>query len=156
MWKEVISIEDMKEVALLRYIVGCSVNPTALSIKSAIEKKPDCHYYHYKSDTIELVLAFKQMEDHIFVLAYTFKAEIKDYPKAIRLMALKSLEYLKERDCKKFIAGFGLKDETAVNFYNKGLAKIGFSEVMNMCKPIYENIGLSFTIEDKRIIIEEV
>ena len=92
MWKEVITIDDMVDVALLRSNFGCAVNPTHLDIKSAIEKKPDCHYYHYKSDKIELIKGFKQMPDYIFILAFTIKADIKDYPKALEIMTEKSKE----------------------------------------------------------------
>jgi hypothetical protein len=151
MWKEVITLEDIVDVALLRFESGCSVNPTALDIKSAIEKKIDCHYYHYKSDTIELVKGLKKMPDHIFILAYTIKADINDYPEALRLMAEKSKEYLQSRDIKKLVIGFGSANETTVNFYNKGIAKLGLTEVVNIAKPIYESLGFKFTYSDKSI-----
>lgn len=154
MWKEIITIKDMEEVALLRSNWGCEVNPDIASIKSAIEKKPDCHYYHYKSDKIELVLAFKYMVDHHYILAYTYKADLEDYPEACRLMAEKSKEYLSTRKIKKLVIGFGFKDETSVNFYNKGVGKIGLNEAIKLGKPIYEELGFKFSYEDKQIIME--
>ena len=154
MWKEIITEKDMKEVALLRSNWGCEVNPDILSIKSAIEKKLDCHYYHYKSDKIELVKGFKLMPDHIFILAYTIKADIKDYPKALRLMAEKSKWYLKDRKIKKLVIGFGKADITEIHFYNKGIEKLGLNETVALAKPIYEELGFKFTYTDRRIIVE--
>lgn len=154
MWKEVISFEDMEEVALLRNKSGCAVNRTALAIKSAIEKKPDCHYYHYKSDKIELVLGYKQMPDHIYVLAYTIKADVKDYPEAFRIMSIKAKEYIKNRECKRFIIGFGRKDISSVEFYNKGVSKVGFVECFKMAKIEHEKIGFTLEFKDNQIVVE--
>jgi len=154
MWKEVLTIKDIEEATLVRLTHGCEVNNTPTKIKSAIEKKPDCHYYHYKSKKIELVKGFKDMGDHIFILSYTIKANLKDYPEAIRLMAEKSKWYLKDRKIKKLIIGFGSKDITAIHFYNKGIKKLGLTETIALAKPIYEELGFTLKYEDKQIVVE--
>ena len=154
MWKEVISIKDMEEVAVKRTEFGCAQNLTIDMVKNAIERKVDCHFYIYKSDTIELVKGFKDMGDHIYIISYSIKADIKDYPEALKLMAEKSKEYLKDRKLKKMIIGFGSQDETQVNFYNKGIQKLGLSEVIKLAKIEYEKLGFKLDYLDKQIICE--
>ena len=156
MWREIITYKDMEKIALLRNDFGCVRNYTADLIKGAIERKTDCHFYYYESDTIELIKGYKLMGDYISIITFTIKADVKDYPKALRLMAEKSKEYLESREIKKMIIGFGSKDETSVNFHNIGIGKMGFAEVVKIAKIEYEKLGFKLTFDNKQLIAELV
>jgi len=155
MWREVISLEDMEDVASKRKAFGCAADRlTGDMIKRSIKRKTDCHFYIYKSDKIELVKGFKDMGDHIYIISYSIKADVKDYPEALRLMAEKSKWYLKDRSLKKLVIGFGSKDQADVNFYNKGIGKWGLTEVIKLAKVEYEKLGFTLKYLDKQIVCE--
>ena len=155
MWREIITDADTNLVASKRNEFGCAAGKlTGEMVRSTIIQKKDCHYYYYKSNTIELIKGFWDKGDHIYIMAFSIKADIKDYPKALELMAKKSKEYLSSRKIKVLVIGFGSADESSVNFYNKGISKIGLIEVVKIAKPIYEKAGFKFKLEDKKIRVE--
>lgn len=156
MWKEIIDIEDFNEIAILRNDFGCVRNTTGLAYMHNIQNKIDCHYYYYKSNKIELIKGYKQTDNVIVSIAFTIKADVKDYPEAIRLMVKHTIEYIKERNIKTYILSFGSKNESQVNFYNVGVGKIGMGEIVKIGKTIYEEFGFKLTYADNQIICELV
>lgn len=156
MWREIITYEDMEKIALLRNEFGCVRNSTADMIQGVINRKVDCHFFYYEADTIELIKGYKMMDGYISIIAFTIKAKVDDYPEAIRLMAEKTKEYIQSRDIKKTVISFGSADEEQVNFYNKGVGKIGFSEIVAICKQEYEKLGFKITFVEKQVICELV
>jgi len=155
MWKEVLTYEDMKKVAFLKTDFGCAVNFTPEIVKSIIEKKIDCHFYYYKSDKIELLKGYREKDGIINLIAYTLKADIKDYHEAIRLMGEHAKEYIKNRKIKKLIIYFGSEDEEQMNTANIGVGKIGFGEFVKIVKEEYKKVGFK-TIFDKKQITNEL
>jgi len=151
MWKELITLEDFNDMAFLRSIYGCAQNIGGQLYIDNIKRKIDCHYYKYTSDTIELLKGYAQFGDVIKLITYTIKAEIKDYPEALRLMAEHTKEYLKERKIKTLVIDYGYEDETQMNLANVGVAKIGFIEFMKIVKEEYEKIGFKTTFDKKQV-----
>lgn len=154
MWKEIITDKDISTIVSLRNSFGCTSDFSKDLFKSIREIKKDCHYYYYKSDTIELIKGFCEIKEHIFVLAYTIKANIKDYSKAFELMAKKTKEYIKNRKFKTVVIEFGSENKTSVNLYNKGIGLIGLDECIKLAIPEYEKEGFKLQYNDKQIIVE--
>jgi len=155
MWKEVITYNDMEKVAFFKTDFGCAIDYTTDLVKSILEKKPDCHFYYYKSDKMELLKAYREKNGLINVIAYTVKADIKDYPEAIRLMAEHAKEYIKNRYIKKLIIYYGSDDEEQMNKANIGVGKIGFGEFVKIVIEEYKKVGFK-TIFDKKQITNEL
>jgi len=155
MWREVLTYEDMEKVAFLKTDFGCALNYTADLVKNIIERKTDCHFYHYKSDKMELLKGYREKNGLINLIAYTLKADIKDYPEAIRLMGEHAKEYIKNREIKKLIIYFGSEDEEQMNTANIGVGKIGFSEFMKIVIEEYGKLGFK-TIFDKKQVTNEL
>lgn len=151
MWKEIIDIDGFNELASLREEFGCAANIGGTVYLGNIENKIDCHYYQYKSDTIELIKGYKQLDNEIHLIAYTIKAKIKDYPEALKLMAEHAKKYISTRKIKTLVLNYGFKDEEQMNNANIGVGKIGFSELMKIVKEKYEEIGFKTTFYEKQV-----
>ena len=151
---EVISLEEKEAYADLRNIYGCTQSFSVKKIDNMKECKPDCHFYKYKSDRIELAIGFLLREDYYWISAYTLKAEVEDYPEALRLMAEKKKEFVSNREIKKMIMSFGYEDEAQLNLYNKGVGKLGVVKVIELAKPEYRKVGINISFNPKQIIFE--
>lgn len=154
MWKEIIDIDGFNKLAELRSKFGCAKNIGGEIYLHNIENKIDCHYYQYKSDNIELIKGYKQLGEEIHIITYTIKAEIKDYPEALRLMGEHAKEYLSTREIKTLVINYGSEDETQMNLANDGVGKIGFSEVVQTAKEELEKVGFNISFTDKQVIIK--
>jgi len=161
MWKEVILDEDFSEAVSMNDKFGCSVNRSFEMLKTLKEQTEDCHFYFYKDNRIELFIGNKRNYEpdgtpYVFVITYAIKADGKDYPKALEILALKGKEYLKSRKETYYIIGFGSDDVSQIDTYNKGITPIGFNEVVRLAKIEYEKVGFKLTYDRKRIKVELV
>jgi len=154
MWREMITLEDFNEMASLRENFGCGINKTGQIYLNIIERKTDCHYYRYESDKIELIKGYKELNGVINLIAYTIKAELEDYPEAVRLMAEHAKEYLSTRTIKKLAIYYGSDDEIQMNEANIGIGKIGFSEFMKIVIEEYGKIGFKTTFGKNEVTNE--
>jgi len=154
MWMEVISLDEKEDFAELRNMHGCTRSFSVENINRMKEAKPDCHFYKYKSDNIELAIGFLLKKDYYWISAYTLKAEAEDYPEALRLMAEKKKEFVSDRKVKKMVMSFGYEDEAQLNLYNKGVGKLGVVKVIELAKPEYLKAGINISFNPKQIVFE--
>ena len=154
MWKEIINYKDMVKAVKLRSLFGCAMDYSADIMKAAIERKKDCHYFYYKSDTIELLKGFKEKDGFISLIAYSIKADVEDYPEAIRLMAENAKDYIKNRKIKKIVFQQGSKDIELMNSANLGVSKIGFDKFIEIVIEEYGKLGFKTTFTKDAVINE--
>lgn len=153
MWKEIVDIDGFNKMASLRELYGCAANIGGEIYLKNKEIHEDCHYYQYKSDTIELIKGYrlKEKDGYIHIITYTIKAEIKDYPEAIRYMAEHAKEYLSTREIKTLVINYGSEDNAQMDLANVGVGKIGFIEFMKIVIDEYEKIGFKTTFDKKQV-----
>lgn len=151
MWKEMITLKDFDSMASLRSEYGCAANIGGQLYMNNVKRKVDCHYYYYTSDTIKLLKGYAQYGDVIKIITFTIKAEVKDYPEALRLMAEHAKQYLKERKIKTLVIEYGYEDEDQMNNANVGVGKIGFSEFMKIVIEEYRKFGFKTTFDKKQV-----
>ena len=149
MWKELTTLEDFNSMVLLKQEFGCYQQGTGILYRQMLTRKTDCHYYRYKSDTIELLKGYKELNGKINLITYTIKANIEDYPEAVRLMAEHAKEYISSREIKTLVIYYGSEDEEQMNSANIGVGKIGYGEFMKIVIEEYEKLGFKTTFGNK-------
>lgn len=153
MWKEIIDIDGFNKMASLRELYGCATNIGGEIYLKNKETHEDCHYYEYKSDNIELLKGYRlrERDGYINIITYVIKADIKDYPEALRYMAEHAKEYLNTRKIKTLVINYGSEDNAQMDLANVGVGKLGFVEVVRLAKIEYEKLGFKLTFDKKQI-----
>ena len=152
MWKEIITKDDIADMAMFKQQFGCGANYTATLMESIIESVPDCHFYYYKSDNIQLLTGYRSKFNTVInSIAFSIKAEIEDYPEALRLMGEHIKSYLSNRDIKMWVVYFGTEDYEQMDTHNLGIGKLGYEKCIKLLGEAFTDIGMELIIDNKKI-----